>query len=240
MNQHHTTIRDLTGNPALESIELSDVRRSTGFADESPVNVQDADGFDHLNDEMSERDADAAFVAEMERRDRETVVARGIMAARFAAYRDDDLVLAVDLIDRGEVDGMGAADRLRLLDAATAEVLRRLGGSDGPAPTDDAAEIAPAVREAVQYVTRRVPAGATVHVSQHIAYSRCPGLRGDRPGFLETWRVSITHVVSGRTCRGMYSGDTGRQTADAALKRFNVALAKHQPARQPRRARVAA
>ena len=184
MNPNHTMPRDPTGNPHLEAIELGDVRGSTGFADEQPT--QDADAFDHVDDEMSEREIDAMWVADMERRDREArernpapagwrkcscdgcgkpMLARvettgtilcmdcdpalyaddsddtdptppagaaalppgTIMRDAFACYPDDLLVQAVDVIDRGKVERITEAQRMELLNAATAEVLRRLG-----------------------------------------------------------------------------------------------------------------
>ena len=64
MSLHHTTLRDLTGNPALEALELRDCNAAD-------CNVQDTDAFDHVDDEMTDRELDALYVAEMERRDRE-------------------------------------------------------------------------------------------------------------------------------------------------------------------------
>ena len=45
----------------------------------------------------------------------------------FAAYSDDNLALAVDCLDRDVVENVSEEHRLLMLDAATAEVLRRLG-----------------------------------------------------------------------------------------------------------------
>ena len=78
MNSYHTTLRDLTGNPALEALELRDFNAAD-------CNVQDADAFDHVDDEMTEREIDALYVAEMERRDREAAEVFGGGDGRRAA-----------------------------------------------------------------------------------------------------------------------------------------------------------
>src|SRR5688572_30092686 len=59
---HPTTIRDLTGNPALEAFELQDVNARD-------LNVHD-DAFP--DDRISDAEVDALYEAEMERRDRDS------------------------------------------------------------------------------------------------------------------------------------------------------------------------
>lgn len=108
-------------------------------------NVQDADAFG--SDEMTDREIDALYEAEMARRDAEAAevfgdddtdptrpggaamprpLAADDFAAEFARYTDDNLVVAVDCLDRGTVENVTEGQRLLMLDAAMAEVLRRL------------------------------------------------------------------------------------------------------------------
>ena len=152
MNLHHTTIRDLSGNPSLEALEMSDVGGRTGLPDDVQAEMDAAFGYGTERDEMTEREIDLAYEAEMERRERESRVtfcgapddgdddhtprpAAGaalppgtIIRDAFASYSDEDLILAVTLIDGGKVENISEEQRHELLDAATAEVLRRLNG----------------------------------------------------------------------------------------------------------------
>src|SRR5688572_6972626 len=102
---HPTTIRDLTGNPALEAFELQDVN-----ARDLSSNVQDADAFP--DDRMSDAEIDALYEAEMERRDRDsrevfggaadddndpdrTPPAGGLRFPGFRLMADDELIAVV-------------------------------------------------------------------------------------------------------------------------------------------------
>ena len=129
MSQYPTTIRDLTGNPALEAFELQDVNARD-------LNVQDADSFP--DDRMTDAEIDALFEAEMERRDREsrevfcggtgddndpdrTPPAGGLRFPGFRLMADDELIAVVadPMLMPGEAEE-------ELLREATAELLARL------------------------------------------------------------------------------------------------------------------
>lgn len=69
----YSPLRPLIGNPALEALELRDF----GAPDCTPT--QDGDAFPP--DEMTDREIDALYVAEMERRDREASAPAGYVAA---------------------------------------------------------------------------------------------------------------------------------------------------------------
>jgi len=148
MNSYPTTYRDLTGNAAIEAMELADVRGSFGLPDDCNAEMDAAFGYGAAADELTEREIDALFVEEMERRDREarevfggngggdddrTPPAAGAIdpAALYAetarGFTDSQLVTAIDLAD-GRPDYLGLDERRRglWLGAMTAEVLRRL------------------------------------------------------------------------------------------------------------------
>jgi hypothetical protein len=129
MNLHHTTIRDLTCNPALEAFELQDVNARD-------LNVQDADAFP--DDRMNDAEIDALYEAEMERRDRDsrevfcgtgdddndpdrTPPAGGLRFPGFRQMPDDELIAVVadPMLMPGEPEE-------ELLREATAELLARL------------------------------------------------------------------------------------------------------------------
>lgn len=144
MHPNHTTLRDLIGNAAVESIELTESREcggSTGMADEQPA--IDAGRFD--GDELTEREIDALYVAEMERRDalasgdtdptppasgraplpRETVEYWRDVALPWA---DEQLIDAIDLAagTPHKVNLNTHEERTACLSAFTGELLRRL------------------------------------------------------------------------------------------------------------------
>ena len=138
MSLHHThpvTLRDLCGNPAVEEIELRECGGAAGFADEGPR--VDAGRFD--GDELTEREIDEMFVAEMTRRDREAAATdpdRTPPAAahprrlksvdEVADWSDEDLLTGIGLCDEGRPAWGDDGERAAWLDAATAEVVRRL------------------------------------------------------------------------------------------------------------------
>lgn len=144
MSVHPTTLRDLTGNPAVETIELRECGGTAGFADEPPR--QDADAFP--NDELTEREIDALYVAEMERRDRLASAGAGDhtdptppaggrapLPRETAEYWQDvasrmaDAVI-IDAIDMNNVEphrmDLAGVERVAFLDGFTRELLRRL------------------------------------------------------------------------------------------------------------------
>jgi hypothetical protein len=147
MNSHPTTIRGLTGNPATEAMELADVRGCSALPDDANAEMDTAFGYGTPADELTEREIDAEYEREMERRDRENrttfcgtsddgghdpepgsgrLAVPPIIEASFGAYDDDALCVAVDCLDRGVVEKISEEQRQMLLFAATAEVLRRL------------------------------------------------------------------------------------------------------------------
>ena len=73
MNSSYTTIRDLTGNPAIEAIELADVGGGAGFADEQPLGAA-----------VRWSDVDVMWAEEQERRERLALCPSG--------FRDVDCV----------------------------------------------------------------------------------------------------------------------------------------------------
>src|SRR5688572_26097401 len=112
-------------DPAFEALERQDVGSRA-------LPVQDADAFPA--DELTEREIDELFVAEMTRRDAEAASAAARYAAEVAEMRDQTLVEVVAMIDggtagRGWCAMMGlqtTAQREAFLSAAAAEVLRRI------------------------------------------------------------------------------------------------------------------
>lgn len=124
----NSTLRDLCGNPALEALELQD------------VHAHDLRPSEPLGSAVTWDDVDAMWAQEMARRDGDdrgprpptsgAIRPRPLTAddfrADFAAYSDDDLVIACDCLDRGTVENVSESDRLAMLDAATGEVLRRI------------------------------------------------------------------------------------------------------------------
>jgi hypothetical protein len=127
----------LIGNPALEAMELQDV----GAADLTPTLDDDA----FAGDELTDREIDELYVAEMARRDAAaadgdddpTPPAGGGMALprETADYWQDvavgmaDAVL-IDAIDLANVEphrvNVGGAERTACLDGFTRELLRRM------------------------------------------------------------------------------------------------------------------
>lgn len=115
---------------------MATVIRILVYFGSSPISGEGAaDAFP--NDELTDREIDALYEAEMERRDREngddeppTPPPAGspgsIMSAAFGCYSDDDLVIAVDCADRGAVQNITAEQREQLVYWGTAEILRRL------------------------------------------------------------------------------------------------------------------
>jgi hypothetical protein len=124
MDSLHNTVRNLAGNPGLEALELRDVNA----ADCTPT--QDADAFP--TDEMTEREIDALYVAEMERRDREAARATNhpeypAIVGYVEQWSDDTLISGISLADDGTAPSFGDSDRRKAwLCAAKNELLRRL------------------------------------------------------------------------------------------------------------------
>ena len=160
MSHYPTTYRDLTGNPSIEAMELADVGGFSGLRDDCNAEMDAAFGYGGDADELTEREIDALFVAEMERRDRDAATVFGgnggddddrtppaggsalpvpDYAAHVATIADDALVEAVHIADTGTPGSgwlymMGVfteEQRRQYLAAATAELLRRMG--DRPA-----------------------------------------------------------------------------------------------------------
>jgi hypothetical protein len=149
----HTTIRDLTGNPSIEAIELSDVARGTGMPEDFQSECDAAFGYGAEVDELTEREIDELYVAEMERRDAAAREAFGgddtdptppaggraplpretpdFWQDVAALMTDDGLVDAVNLADvePHRVNLTTAAERAACLDGFTRELLRRLDGT---------------------------------------------------------------------------------------------------------------
>jgi hypothetical protein len=145
MHPNHTTFRDLIGNASIEAIELTEAREAggtAGFADPTP---DDADAF--AGDELTEREIDALYVAEMERRDREAATgddtdptppagARAPLPPETdeywrdvaAPWDDEQLIEAVSLAsdEPRRVNLNTHAERDACLSAFTGELLRRL------------------------------------------------------------------------------------------------------------------
>jgi hypothetical protein len=120
MTSYPPSLRAANLDPALEALELRDFNAP----DVTPT--QDADAFDHVDDEMTEAEIDRLYVAEMERRDRESAARRS--ADRFAhigTWPDRTLIEAVALVDSGKAPG-DDAHREAFLDAVTAELIRRI------------------------------------------------------------------------------------------------------------------
>jgi hypothetical protein len=112
MSLYPTTFRDLTGNAAIEAMELADVGGGFGLPDDPAAEMETAFGYGTQADELTEREIDAMWVAEMERRD---AAAREVFgggsddggddndpppyAAGLALYPDDYLIDAVAKVD---------------------------------------------------------------------------------------------------------------------------------------------
>ena len=113
MSPYPTTYRHLTGNASIESMELADVGGGFGLPDDVAAEMDAAFGYGTEADELTEREIDALYVAEMERRD---AAAREVFggssnddggddndpppyAARPALYPDDLLIDAVAKVD---------------------------------------------------------------------------------------------------------------------------------------------
>jgi hypothetical protein len=111
MSLYPTTYRDLTGNASIEAMELSDAGGGFGLPDDSKAEMDAAFGYGTESDELTEREIDALYVAEMERRD---AAAREVFGcgsdddgddnpppypAGLALYPDDYLIDAVAKVD---------------------------------------------------------------------------------------------------------------------------------------------
>ena len=113
MSPYPTTYRDLTGNASIEAMELADTGGGFGLPDDCNAEMAAAFGYGTEADELTEREIDATWAAEMERRD---AAAREVFggssnddggddndpppyAARPALYPDDLLIDAVAKVD---------------------------------------------------------------------------------------------------------------------------------------------
>jgi hypothetical protein len=113
MSLYPTTYRDLTGNASVEAMELADAGGGFGLPDDVAAEMDAAFGYGTEADELTEREIDALYVAEMERRD---AAARDVFgggsddsggddndpppyAAGLALYPDDYLIDAVAKVD---------------------------------------------------------------------------------------------------------------------------------------------
>ena len=70
MNAHHTTIRDLTGNPHLEALELQDAN-AHDLTPADRAGLDAAFGYGTPADELTEREIDRLYEQDMARRDME-------------------------------------------------------------------------------------------------------------------------------------------------------------------------
>ena len=109
MSPYPTTYRHLTGNASIEAMELADVGGGFGLPDDCNAEMEAAFGYGTEADELTEREVDAMYVAEMERRD---AAAREVFGggsdddndpppypAGLALYPDDYLIDAVAKVD---------------------------------------------------------------------------------------------------------------------------------------------
>ena len=130
-------------------MELADVRGGTGLADDVNAEMDAAFGYGTEADELTEREIDAMFVEEMERRDREArevfggdddtdprptppAAALPVDAENYPAsaarFTDDELITAVSIGDEDPTYlQLDPVRRAAWLDAMTSEVLARLG-----------------------------------------------------------------------------------------------------------------
>ncbi len=141
MNSYSTTIRDLCGNASIEAIELADVRGFYGLPDDVQAEMDAAFGYGMPDDELTEREIDALYEAEMERRDLERQAAEVFGGAGgdgdddgpeppdagameipdFSEMPDDELIAVV-----GDPNLRPYGPEAGLLAAATDELLRRI------------------------------------------------------------------------------------------------------------------
>jgi len=130
------SLRALIGNPAVEAIEMADVRGGSALADDPAAEMDAAFGYGTEADELTEREIDRLYEEEMGRRDRERLASEGDggavhplyphFAERVKSWEGDLLVCSIDLADRGVLCPSDPALERAWLAAATAEVLCRL------------------------------------------------------------------------------------------------------------------